>query len=70
MRRLCLDVFEGIPHETLLPLVKAAGFDGFCSGWTFGNDLEAMSTLLTPNHFGRVTALKSADIKGKRHFLE
>ena len=45
MRNLCLDVFEGIPHKELLPLVKAAGFDGFCSGWTFGNDLAAMTAL-------------------------
>lgn len=45
MRNLCLDVFDGIPHEELLPLVKAAGFDGFCSGWTFGNDLAAMTAL-------------------------
>lgn len=45
MRKLCLDCFEGIPLEELLPLAKEAGFDGIYSSWIFADDPEAMMAL-------------------------
>lgn len=45
MRKVCLDCFEGIPHQQLLPLAKEAGFDGIYSGWLFADDRKAMEEL-------------------------
>lgn len=42
MRTLCLDIFDGIPHPQLLPMVKAAGFDGFFTDWGFAHDLSQL----------------------------
>ena len=40
--RLCLDVFEGIPEETLYPAMRAAGFDGFFTPPDIAHDLHAL----------------------------
>ena len=40
--RLCLDVFEGIPEETLYPAMRAAGFDGFFTPPDVAHDLHAL----------------------------
>ena len=45
MRKLYLDIFEGIGHPQLLELVKQGGFDGFFSDWTFADDLPRMTAL-------------------------
>ena len=42
MRKLSLDIFEGIELEQRLRLTAAAGFDGFFIDWGFAHDLEEM----------------------------
>ena len=43
MRKLALDIFEGIELERRLELTKNAGFDGFFIDWGFAHDLEEMT---------------------------
>lgn len=43
MRKLGLDIFEGIPLEERLRLTKQAGFDGFFIDWGFAHDLREMT---------------------------
>ena len=44
-RKTCLNVFYGIPQETLYPLMKEAGFDGFFSPPEYAEDLHALKEL-------------------------
>lgn len=43
MRKLALDIFEGIPLQRRLELTARAGFDGFFIDWGFAHDPEEMT---------------------------
>ena len=43
MRKLCINVFEGIPAEQLYPLIKEAGFDGYFSSPEFADNLTVLA---------------------------
>ena len=45
MRKLCIDVFEGLTDEELYPLAKEAGFDGFFSPPEVADNLNALKKL-------------------------
>lgn len=42
MRKLCIDVFSGFTYDELLPMAKAAGFDGFFSGEVWAGSYDDM----------------------------
>lgn len=45
MLRTSLAVCHGIDHPHVLPMAKAAGFDGFFSDPAFGNNLQILSSI-------------------------
>ena len=46
-RKLCIDVFEGIPEGILYPLARAAGFDGFFTPPDIAHDLQKLREVKT-----------------------
>lgn len=45
MRKRSLNICHGMEHPHILPLARAAGFDGFFSDPQWGNDLAALTAL-------------------------
>ncbi len=43
MRKLCINVFEGIPAHRLYPLIKEVGFDGFFSSPEYADHMTVLT---------------------------